>query len=159
MMNLNPWVVLIGGGVLLAVLGYLYFRVTMYEMIQREEREEVTDDPTVIRDRAIEVFTEKFDHFSKKYGLFYRPMSIVGDREEWGSPVTGSSKQVSVPRALVAYDVKVPPQLVRENTMSRDKIEERLRLMAGEIQGNCDVEVHKPDGQTAYRVEVYSRGY
>lgn len=156
MTNLNPWVVLIGGVALLAVLGYLYFRVTMYEMIQREEREEVTDDPTVIRDRAIEVFTEKFDHFSKKYGLFYRPMSIVGDREEWGDPVTGRSKPVSVPRTLAAFNVEIPAQLVRETTMSRDKIEERIRLMAGEIQADCDIEVYKPAGQTAFRVEVYA---
>lgn len=156
MMNLSPWLVIIGGLIALAVLGYGYLKIVLYEQIKQEERETTTDDPTMIRDRAHEVFIQKFDHFSKTYGLFYKPMTIVGDREEWGEPVTGSSKPVSVPRTLAAFDVKIPPQLVRENTMSREKIEERLRLMAGEIQGDCDVEVHKPDGQTAYRVEVYA---
>lgn len=159
MTNLNPWVVVIGGVALLAVLGYGYLKIVLYEQIKQEERETTTDDPTVIRDRANEVFIQKFDHFSKRYGLFYKPMSIVGDREEWGDPVTGRSKPVSVPQSLAAFDVEVPPQLVRETTMSRDKIEERLRLMAGEIQGDCSVKVDKPDGQTAYRVEVYTRGY
>lgn len=156
MTNLNPWVVVIGGVALLAVLGYGYLKIVLYEQIKQEERETTTDDPTVIRDRANEVFIQKFDHFSKKYGLFYKPMSIVGDREEWGDPVTGRSKPVSVPRTLAAFNVEIPAQLVRETTMSRDKIEERIRLMAGEIQADCDIEVYKPAGQTAFRVEVYA---
>lgn len=156
MMNLNTWAVIIGGGLLLAGLGYLYFKITMYEMIQREKREETTDDPTAIRDRAHEVFVERFDYFSRKYGVFYQPMSIVGDREEWGEPVTGRSKPVSVPRTLASFDVEIPVQIVRENTMSRDKIEEKLRLMAGEIQADCEIEVYKPAGRTAFRVEVYA---
>lgn len=156
MTNHNPWVVIIGGLIALAVLGYFYLKITLHEQVQREIREETTDDPTMIRDRAHEVFIQKFDHFSKKYGLFYKPMSTVGDREEWGAPITGRSKPVSVPRTLAAFDVEIPVQIVRENTMSRDKIEEKLRLMAGEIQADCEIEVYKPAGQTAYRVEVYA---
>lgn len=156
MMNLSPWVVVIGGLALLAVLGYGYLKIVLYEQIKQEERETTTDDPTVIRDRANEVFIQKFDHFSKKYGLFYKPMSIVGDREEWGAPITGRSKPISVPRTLAAFDIEIPVQLVRSKTMSWAEVEESLRRIGGEIQGNCDIEVHKPAGQTAYRVEVYA---
>lgn len=156
MMNLNTWAVIIGGVLLLAGLGYLYFKITMYEMIQREKREETTDDPTAIRDRAHEVFVERFDYFSRKYGVFYQPRSIVGDREELGTPITGRSKPVSVPRTLAAFDIEMPVQIVRSRTMSWAEVEESLRRIGGEIQGNCDIEVYKPAGQTAFRVEVYA---
>ncbi|OFP21439.1 hypothetical protein HMPREF2998_00005 [Corynebacterium sp. HMSC065A05] len=156
MTQLNPVLVIIGGLIALAALGYLYLKVTIYEQIKREEREETTDDPTMIRDRAHEVFVERFDHFSRKYGVFYQPMSIVGDREELGKPITGRSKPISVPRTLAAFDIEIPVQLVRSKTMSWAEVEESLRRIGGEIQGNCDIEVHKPAGQTAYRVEVYA---
>lgn len=159
MMNLNTWAVIIGGGLLLAGLGYLYFKITMYEMIQREKREETTDDPTAIKERAEEVFGEKFDYFSQKYGLFYQPMIKVGDREEPGEPIKPWSRRVSVPRSLVSFDVEIPPSLVRSTGMSWPEAEGNLRRLAGEVQADCDIEVHKPDGQTAYRVEVYTRGY
>lgn len=156
MMNHNPWVVIIGGVALLAVLGYLYFKVTLHEQVQREIREETTDDPSMIRDRANEVFGERFDYFCKKYGVFYQPMSIVGDREELGKPITPRSKRVSVPRTLAAFDVEIPVQIVRSRTMSWAEIEESLRRIGGEVQAECEIEIYKPAAQTAYRVEVYA---
>ena len=159
MTNLNPWVVIIGGLILLAGLGYLYFKVTMYEMIQREERESITDDPTEIRDRAEEVFTERFDYFCRKHVLFYQPMIKVGDREEPGEPIKPWSRRVSVPQSLAAFNVEIPPSLVRATDLSWPEVEGNLRRMAGEIQSDCDVKVYKPAGQTAYRVEVYTQGY
>lgn len=159
MMNLSPWVVVIGGLALLAGLGYIYFKVTMYEMIQREKREETTDDPTTIKERAEEVFGEKFTHFCKKHGLFYQPMITVGDREEPGEPIKPWSRRVSVPQSLAAFNVEIPPSLVRSTGMSWPEAEGNLRRIAGEIQSDSDVKVYKPAGQTAYRVEVYTRGY
>lgn len=159
MMNHNPWVVIIGGLILLAGLGYLYFKVTLHEQVQREIREEVTDDPSTIRARANEVFDERFGYFCKKHGLFYQPFIKVGDREEPGEPIKPWSRRVSVPRSLVSFDVEIPPSLVRSTGMSWPEAEGNLRRLAGEVQADCDIEVHKPDGQTAYRVEVYTRGY
>lgn len=159
MMNLSPWVVVIGGLALLAVLGYFYLKITLHEQVQREIREEVTDDPSTIRARANEVFGEKFTHFCKKHGLFYQPMITVGDREEPGEPIKPWSRRVSVPQSLAAFDVEISPDLVRATDMRWPEAEDNLRRIAGEIQGNCDVKVYKPAGQTAYRVEVYTRGY
>lgn len=159
MMNLSPWVVVIGGLALLAVLGYGYLKIVLYEQIKQEERETTTDDPTVIRDRANEVFIERFDYFCKKHGLFYQPMITVGDREEPGEPIKPWSRRVSVPQSLAAFNVEIPPSLVRATDLSWPEAEGNLRRIAGEIQGECAVKVDKPDGQTAYRVEVYTKGY
>lgn len=159
MMNLSPWAVIIGGVALLAVLGYFYLKITLHEQVQREIREEVTDDPSTIRARANEVFDERFGYFCKKHGLFYQPFIKVGDREEPGEPIKPWSRRVSVPRSLVSFDVEIPPSLVRSTGMSWPEAEGNLRRLAGEVQADCDIEVHKPDGQTAYRVEVYTRGY
>ena len=159
MTNLNPWVVVIGGVALLAVLGYGYIKLKIYEQIKSEERQAITGDPTEIRARAEEVFIERFGYFCKKHGLFYQPMIKVGDREEPGEPIKPWSRRVSVPRSLVSFDVEIPPSLVRSTGTSWPEAEGNLRRLAGEVQADCDIEVHKPDGQTAYRVEVYTRGY
>lgn len=159
MTNLNPIMVVLGGVALLAALGYFYLKITLHEQVQREIREETTDDPTMIRDRANEVFDERFGYFCKKHGLFYQPMIKVGDREEPGEPIKPWSRRVSVPQSLAAFNVEIPPSLVRATDLSWPEAEDNLRRIAGEIQGNCDVKVYKPAGQTAYRVEVYTRGY
>lgn len=159
MTNLNPALVIFGGLILLAVLGYGYIKLKIYEQIKSEERQAITGDPTEIRARAEEVFIERFGYFCKKHGLFYQPMIKVGDREEPGEPIKPRSKRVSVPQSLAAFDVEISPDLVRATDMRWPEAEDNLRRIAGEIQGNCDVKVYKPAGQTAYRVEVYTRGY
>lgn len=159
MTNPNPWAVIIVGGLLLAALGYFYLKITLHEQVQREIREEVTTDPTTIRDRANEVFDKRFGYFCKKHGLFYQPFIKVGDREEPGTPIKPSSRPVSVPQSLAAFNVEISPHLVRATKMTWAEAEESLRRIAGEIQGDCQVKIGKPDGQTAYRVEVYTQGY
>lgn len=159
MTSLNPVLVIIGGLIALAALGYLYFKITIYEQIKSEERQAITGDPTEIRARAEEVFIQKFDYFCRKHDLFYQPMITVGDREEPGEPIKPWSKRVSVPQSLAAYNIEIPPSLVRATDLSWPEAEGNLRRIAGEIQSDSDVKVYKPAGQTAYRVEVYTKGY